>query len=54
MKFKHIHFFDSCSQGTFILDKLAKVVGTSGKKTCITIKTKNGEHTSSLIAIEDR
>ena len=38
---------DSCSQGTFILDKLAKAVGTSGRKTYITIKNKNGEHTSS-------
>ena len=44
---------DSCSQGTFILDKLAKAVGTSGRKTSITIKTINGEHTSSSIAIED-
>ena len=44
---------DSCSQGTFILDKLAKAVGTSGRKTSITIKTINGEHTSSSMVIED-
>ena len=44
---------DSCSQGTFILDKLAKTVGTSGRKTSITIKTKNGENTISSMAIED-
>ena len=44
---------DSCSQGTFILDKLAKAVGTSETKTSITIKAINGEHTSSSMAIED-
>ena len=44
---------DSYSQGTFILDKLVKTVGTSGRKTSVTIKNKNGEHTSSLMAVED-
>ena len=44
---------DSCSQGTFILDKLAKAVGTSGRKTFITVKTINGENTNSLMAIKD-
>ena len=43
----------SCSKGTFILDKLVKVVGISGRKTSVTIKTINGEHTSSSIAVED-
>ena len=44
---------DSCSQRTFTLDKLAKAVGTSGRKSSITIKTINGEHTSSSMTIED-
>ena len=44
---------DSCNQGTFILDKLAKAVGTSGRKTSITIKTINEEHTSSSMTIKD-
>ena len=44
---------DICSQGTFILYKLGKAVGTSGGRTSITIKTINGEHTSSSMAIED-
>ena len=44
---------DSCSQGTFALDKLAKAVGNSGRKTSVTIKAINGEHTSSSMAIED-
>ena len=38
---------------TFILDKLTKAVATSGSKTSITIKTINGEHTNSSMAIED-
>ena len=46
-------FLDSCSQGAFILDKLAKAFGTSGRKTSTAIKTINGEHTSSSIQIED-
>ena len=41
---------DSCSQGTFILDKLAKAGGISGRKTSITIKTINGEDTPSSMA----
>ena len=44
---------DSCRQGTFILDKLAKAVGTSGRKTSTTIKTIDGEHTSSSMVTED-
>ena len=44
---------DNCSQGTFILDKLAQAVGTSGRKTSITIKTINEEHTSSSMTIKD-
>ena len=44
---------DSCSQRTFTLDKLANAVGTSGRKSSITIKTINGEHTSSSMTIED-
>ena len=44
---------DSSSQGTFILDKLAKAVETSGRKTSVTIKTINGESSSNLMAIED-
>ena len=44
---------DSCSQGTFVLDKLVKAVGTSGRKIPVTIKNKNGEHTSSSMAVED-
>ena len=44
---------DSCSQGTFMLDKLDKAVGASGRKTFTTIKTINGEHTSSSMATEN-
>ena len=33
---------DSCSQGTFILDKMLKRFGLKGKRTSITIKTLNG------------
>ena len=36
-----------------MLDKLDKAVGASGRKTFTTIKTINGEHTSSSIATED-
>ena len=43
----------SCSQGILMLEKLAKAVRTSGRKTSITITTTNGEHASSSIAIED-
>ena len=35
---------DSCSQGTFILDKMVKAFGTSRRKISVTIKTINGEH----------
>ena len=45
--------YDSCSHGTYILEKLLKAVGTSGRKTSVTIKTINGEHTSSSMSIED-
>ena len=41
---------DSSSKGTFILDKLAKAGGISGRKTSITIKTINGEDTPSSMA----
>ena len=44
---------DSCSKGTSLLDNLIKVVGTSGRKTSVTIKTTNGAHTSSSMTIED-
>ena len=46
---------DSCSPGAFILDvdKLAKPVGTSRRKKSLIIKTTNGEHTSSSMAIKD-
>ena len=37
---------DSCSQGTFILERLLKRFGIKGKKTSINIKTLNGEVTN--------
>ena len=37
---------DSCSQGTFILERLLKKFGIKGRKTSINIKTLNGEVTS--------
>ena len=52
---KKVHTYvlpDSCSQGTFILDQLAKELGISGRKTSLTIKTLNGEFTSNSTAIE--
>ena len=45
-------FLNSCSQGTFILDKLTNDHGISGRKTSLTIKTINGEITSNSIALE--
>ena len=43
---------DSCSQGTFISEKLTQDLGASGRKTSITVKTLNGEHTSTSMVIE--
>ena len=45
-------FLDSCSQGTFILERLPKRFGIKGGRTSITIKTLNGEVTdkSSVIS----
>ena len=37
---------DSCSQGTFILERLPKRFGIKGRRTSITIKTLNGEVTN--------
>ena len=37
---------DSCSQGTFILERLQKRFGIKGRKTSINIKTLNGEFTN--------
>ena len=37
---------DSCSQGTFILERLLKRFGIKGRKTSINIKTLNGEVTN--------
>ena len=34
---------DSCSQGTFMLEKLQRDMGVNGQKTSITIKTVNGK-----------
>ena len=34
---------DSCSQGTFMLEKLLQDLGVNGQNTSITIKTVNGE-----------
>ena len=34
---------DSCSQGTFMLEKLLRDLGNNGQKTSFTIKTDNGE-----------
>ena len=34
---------DSCSQGTFMLEKLLRDLGNNGQKTSFTIKTVNGE-----------
>lgn len=36
---------DSCSQGTFIDERLISHLGVSGRDTSITVKTLNGEHT---------
>ena len=37
---------DSCSQGTFILERLPERFGIKGRRTSITIKTLNGEVTN--------
>ena len=49
---KTYSLLDSCSQGTFILERLPKMFGIKGRITSITIKTLNGEVTykSSVIS----
>ena len=42
---------DSCSQGTFILERLLKRFGIRGRRTSKTIKTLNGEVTKKLSRI---
>ena len=42
---------DSCSHGTFILERLLKRFGIKGRRISITIKTFNGEVTNKLSVI---
>ena len=42
---------DSCSQGTFILEKLPKRFGIKRRRTSITIKTLNGEITNKSLVL---
>ena len=43
---------DSCSQGTFILERLINNLGVKGQKTSITIKTLNGEVTNKVMVVK--
>ena len=43
---------DSCSQGTFMLEKLLRDLGVNGQKTSITIKTVNGEVNNKTTLVE--
>ena len=43
---KTYELLDSCSQGTFILERLPERFGIKGRRTSITIKTLNGEVTN--------
>ena len=43
---------DSCSQGTFMLEKLRRDLGMNGQKTSITIKTVNGEVNNKIKLVE--
>ena len=42
----------SCSQGTFMLEKLLRDLGVNGQKTSITIKTVNGEVNNKATLVE--
>ena len=43
---------DSCSQGTFMLEKLLRDLGMNGQKTSITIKAANGEVNNKTTLVE--
>ena len=43
---------DSCSQVTFMLEKLLRDLGLNGQKTSITIKTVNGEVNNKTTLVE--
>ena len=45
---------DSCSQGTFILERLPKRFGIKGRRISITIKTLNGEITNESSVISGK
>ena len=45
---------DSCSQDTFILERLPKRFGIKGRRTSITIKTLNGEVTNKSSVISGK
>ena len=44
---------DSCSQGTFMLEKLLRDLGNNGQKTSFTIKTVNGEVNCKTALVEE-
>ena len=48
---KFYALLDSCSQGTFILERLPKKFGIKGSRTSITIETLNGEVTNKSLVI---
>ena len=43
---------DSCSQGTFVLEKVVNNLGVKGRQTSITIKTINGEITNKTTLVK--
>ena len=44
--------FESCSQATFMLEKLLRDLGVNGQKTFITIKTVNDEVNNKTTLVE--
>ena len=44
---------DSCSQGTFMLEKLLRDIGVNGQKTSIFIKTVNGKVNNKTVLVEE-
>ena len=49
---KRYALLDSCSQGTFMLEKLLRDPGVNGQKTSITIKTVNGKVNNKTTLVE--
>ena len=52
-KFLETHaLLDSCSQGTFIFERLINNLGAKGQKTSITVNTLNGQVTNKAMVVK--